>query len=73
MLAFTPGVGNTSSRVIVPHSPDTIHWPSGEMVSKELFSASPGLSAWTYSDHAPPGACTRNILALPESAWYGST
>lgn len=72
MEGFTPGVGKTSSRFIVPHSPDTIQEPFGEMVSKELFSASPGLSVWTYSDQAPPGACTRYILALPESAWYGS-
>ncbi len=64
-----PGVGKTSRRFMVPHSPASIHWPSAEMASQELFSASPGLSVWTYSDHAPPGACTRNIFELPESCW----
>jgi hypothetical protein len=57
---------------MVPHSPATIHCPFGVIVTKELFSASPGFSAWTYSDQSPFGACTRNILALPESRWYGS-
>ena len=69
---LTPGVGWTSSRVMVPHSPETIHCPPGEIATKELFSASPGPSAWTYSDQPPPGAWTRNIFAEPESAWYGS-
>ncbi|GHG35218.1 hypothetical protein GCM10018980_05470 [Streptomyces capoamus] len=66
---LTPGVGKTSRRVIVPHSPDSVHWPSGETAAQELFSASPALSVWTYSVQAPPGARTRNILELPESRW----
>lgn len=45
----------------------------GAMATKELFSASPEPSVCTYSDQVPFGACTRNIFAVPESAWYGST
>ncbi len=69
MDGLTPGVGRTSSRVIVPHSPDSIHWPSGGTATQELFSASPAPSVWTYSDQAPPGARTQNILELPEPRW----
>jgi hypothetical protein len=71
-LELTPGVGKTSSRVIVPYSPASIHCPSGEMATQELLSASPGLRLWTYSAQLPSGFCTRNIFELPESAWYGS-
>ncbi len=66
---LTPGVGKTSRRFMVPHSPASIHWPPGVTATQELFSASPPLSVCTYSDQAPPGACTRNIFAVPESAW----
>src|SRR5690242_8177938 len=69
VLALTPGVGKTRKRVMVPYSPDSIHWPDGAMATQELLSASPPPSVWTYSDHAPPGDCTRYIFAVPESAW----
>ncbi len=36
------GVGKTKKRLISSHSPDTIHWPSGLMATKELFIISPG-------------------------------
>ena len=39
---------------MVPHSPDSIHWPSGVIATQELFRASPEPKAWTYSDQAPP-------------------
>lgn len=58
---------------MVPHSPASIHCPSGETADHELFSASPGLSVCTYSAQLPSGACTRNIFVFPSSRWYGST
>ncbi len=69
VAGLTPGVGKTRNRVMVPHSPASIHWPSGDIATQELFSASSGASVWTYSDQEPAGVRTRNILAPFESDW----
>ncbi|CAM5688690.1 hypothetical protein STENM327S_05806 [Streptomyces tendae] len=56
VAGLTLGVGKTSRRFMVPHSPASIHCPSGETADQELFSASPALSVCTYSDQLPSGA-----------------
>ncbi len=49
VVGLVSGAGKTWSRFIVPHSPDTSHWESGETVAKELLSISPESSGWVYS------------------------
>ena len=70
---LSPGVAKPSNRFIVFHSPDSIHAPSGLIVSKELLYASSAPSAWTYSRHVPSGAWARYIFAVAPACSYGST
>ena len=62
MPALTPGVGKTTGGSWCPTRRTSIHCPSGEIATQELFRASPELRVWTYSDQVPSGACTRYIF-----------